>query len=175
MRRDVIKSDTADISIAELELQMTTGSLGGLITTVEGLLTAVQESFKQMRSFHLGDSAAPDRRSLYTNFFARLQAFANLEEPWTLVIRDPLANSFVAPLTADMADDSRLSVEDFDRSPSDDEEFGIDHLKLHESSEQEVERKHAETKDRQGRESGHLQWGDKTKTQASVADDVDID
>lgn len=42
LRRDVIKSDTADISIAELELQMTTGSLGGLVTTVEGLLTAVQ-------------------------------------------------------------------------------------------------------------------------------------
>lgn len=52
--------------------------------------------------------------------------------------RDPLANSFVAPLTADMADDSRLSVEDFDRSPSDDEEFGIDHLRLNESSEQEA-------------------------------------
>lgn len=161
LRRDVIKSDTADISIAELDLQMTTGSLGGLITTVEGLLTAVQDSFKQMRSFHLGDSAAPDRRQLYTQFFARLQAFANLEEPWTLVIKDPLANSFVAPLTADMANDARLSVEDYDRSPSDDEEYGIDHLKLHESSEQEVERRDAEMAERRERESGHVQWGDK--------------
>lgn len=51
---------------------------------------------------------------------------------------DPLANSFVAPLTADMADDSRLSVEDFERSPSDDEEYGIDHLKLHEDPGQKV-------------------------------------
>lgn len=52
--------------------------------------------------------------------------------------RDPLANSFVAPLTADISDDTRLSVEDFDRSPSDDEEYGIDHLRLHESSEQQA-------------------------------------
>lgn len=42
LRRDVIKSDTADIYIRELDLQMSTGSLGGLITTVEGLLTSVQ-------------------------------------------------------------------------------------------------------------------------------------
>ncbi len=51
---------------------------------------------------------------------------------------DPLANSFVAPLTADMADDKRLSVEDYERSPSDDEEYGIDHLKLHEDAGQKV-------------------------------------
>lgn len=47
--------------------------------------------------------------------------------------RDPLANSFIAPLTADPAEDARLSVEDFERSAEDDAEFGIDHLKLHES------------------------------------------
>lgn len=51
LRRDVIKSDTADISIAELELQMTTGSLGGLITTVEGLLTAVQVSHLHISTY----------------------------------------------------------------------------------------------------------------------------
>lgn len=39
----------------------------------------------------------------------------------------------------------------------------------------QVERKQAEATDRQDRESGHLQWGDKTRTGASVADDVDID
>jgi hypothetical protein len=55
-----------------------------------------------------------------------------------LLCRDPLANSFVAPLTADMADDVRLSVEDYARSPSDDEEYGIDHLKQHENADEQV-------------------------------------
>ena len=43
--------------------------------------------------------------------------------------RDPLANSFVAPLTADPAEDPRLVVEEFERSAEDDAEYGIDHLK----------------------------------------------
>ena len=42
LSRDVIKSDTAEVSIPELDLHITTGSLGGLITTVEGLATSVQ-------------------------------------------------------------------------------------------------------------------------------------
>ena len=42
LSRDVIKSDTAEVYIEELDLRMSTGSLGGLITTVEGLLTSVQ-------------------------------------------------------------------------------------------------------------------------------------
>lgn len=174
LRRDVIKSDSAHVSIAELDLEMSTGSLGGLITTVEGLLTAVQNSFKQMRSFHLGDSAAPDRRRLYSDFFKRLNCFANLEQPWTLVIRDPLANSFVAPLTADMADDVRLSVEDYARSPSDDEEYGIDHLKQHENADEQAERVASEAADRHDQNSGHVQWGDKSQTKR-LPKDADID
>lgn len=47
--------------------------------------------------------------------------------------RDPLANSFIAPLTADPKDDARLHVEDFERSAEDDAEYGIDHLKLHDT------------------------------------------
>lgn len=46
-----------------------------------------------------------------------------------MLCRDPLANSFVAPLTEDPADDQRLVVEEFERSAEDDAEYGIDHLK----------------------------------------------
>lgn len=46
-----------------------------------------------------------------------------------VLCRDPLANSFVAPLTADPAEDQRLVVEEFERSAEDDAEYGIDHLK----------------------------------------------
>ena len=39
LQRDVLKSESASVSVPELELEVTTGTLGGLVTTVEGLLT----------------------------------------------------------------------------------------------------------------------------------------
>ncbi len=50
-----------------------------------------------MHSFQLGDSAAPDQRHKYSRFFSRLSALANLEEPWTLVLRWPLAPLHLSP------------------------------------------------------------------------------
>jgi len=39
--RDVLKSDSASVNIPEIELEMQPGSLGGLYTTIEGLLEKV--------------------------------------------------------------------------------------------------------------------------------------
>ena len=39
LQRDVLKSETASVAVPELELEVTTGTLGGLITTAEGLLS----------------------------------------------------------------------------------------------------------------------------------------
>ncbi|GFY87306.1 ZPR1 zinc-finger domain protein [Actinidia rufa] len=41
LSRDVIKSDTASVKVTELDLELTRGTLGGLVTTVEGLITKV--------------------------------------------------------------------------------------------------------------------------------------
>ena len=46
LRRDVIKAETATLEIPELELEVTTGTLGGLITTVEGLVESVADAQK---------------------------------------------------------------------------------------------------------------------------------
>ena len=54
--------------------------------------------------------------------------------PWTLILRDPLSNSFVAPRTEDSETeqpDPLLVVEDYKRSAEEDEEYGIDHLRAH--------------------------------------------
>ena len=39
LQRDVLKAETASVTVPELDLEVTTGTLGGIITTVEGLLT----------------------------------------------------------------------------------------------------------------------------------------
>lgn len=38
------QSDTASVRIPELELELTSGTLGGVVTTVEGLITKISES-----------------------------------------------------------------------------------------------------------------------------------
>ena len=83
-RRDVIKAESAALSVPELDLEVTTGVFGGLVTTVEGLVVAVRcvqacrlslccacsaadlmksqpgrrDSLQRMHAFQLGDSAA---------------------------------------------------------------------------------------------------------------------
>ena len=42
LKRDLFKSDTASISIPEIEFEMGYGTLGGVYTTVEGLLEKVK-------------------------------------------------------------------------------------------------------------------------------------
>lgn len=38
------QSDTASVRIPELDLELTSGTLGGVVTTVEGLITKISES-----------------------------------------------------------------------------------------------------------------------------------
>lgn len=40
-----------------------------------------------MNSFSLGDSADPEQKARYAEFFSRLDKFARLEEPWTVTLR----------------------------------------------------------------------------------------
>lgn len=40
----MFQSDTATVAIPELELELASGTLGGLVTTVEGLLTNISQS-----------------------------------------------------------------------------------------------------------------------------------
>lgn len=38
------QSDTAGVKVPELDLELGSGTLGGLVTTVEGLITQISES-----------------------------------------------------------------------------------------------------------------------------------
>lgn len=106
-----------------------TGSMGGLVTTVEGLLEQIITALKTTQSFQLGDSASALDRSNWGAFFTKLEDCMKLNQSWTLQIQDPLSNSFVSPCTENPESDPRLSVEEYERSAEEDEEYGIDHLK----------------------------------------------
>ncbi|KAK8470599.1 hypothetical protein PHAVU_003G000304 [Phaseolus vulgaris] len=109
LSRDVIKSDTASVKVPEVDLELASGTLGGIVTTVEGLITRISESLERVHGFTFGDSLDENSRSKWIDFKARLNKLLSLEEPWTLILDDALANSFVAPATDDLKEDNQLA------------------------------------------------------------------
>jgi zinc finger protein len=112
LKRDIMKSDTAGIEIPEIDFQMGEGSLGGVYTTIEGLIRKVKDRLVQANPFVTGDSAIhhyasndaggvlkPNPQS--ERFHTFLQTLSDMSEgkglPFTLVVTDPLANSFIGP------------------------------------------------------------------------------
>uniref|UniRef100_A0A6N2N8V1 Zinc finger ZPR1-type domain-containing protein n=1 Tax=Salix viminalis TaxID=40686 RepID=A0A6N2N8V1_SALVM len=128
LSRDVIKSDTAGVKVPELDLELGSGTLGGLVTTVEGLITKISESLERVHGFTFGDSLEESKKSKWQGFEIRLKKLVNVEEPWTLILDDALANSFIAPATDDIKDDHQLSFEEYERSWEQNEELGLNDI-----------------------------------------------
>jgi zinc finger protein len=129
MRRDVIKGDTAAVELVELELSLEQGSLGGLYTTVEGLLVIVRDKLFDADPFahaDAGDSSAAaaagtgasggdggggggggsgggggPRARRMAEVLAELEAYARGEKAFTLRVRDPMANTYIYSPFAD--------------------------------------------------------------------------
>lgn len=169
------------VAVPELDLEVSTGTLGGLITTVEGLLDTIAQNLKNtqvrpgnchvahlfmhvhqgcllaaahggvdgsathypemgndltlyctirwrgrgcalqdwvheekwrpaLQGFHLGDSAKHEQKRTWKTFFEEVERCKALETPWTLQLRDPLANSFVSSVLEDPRKDPRMQA-----------------------------------------------------------------
>jgi zinc finger protein len=91
---DILKSETCGLRIPEIDLELTPGTLGGRFTTVEGLLSQVQDELSERAPFVKGDSATEDAKSGLELFLEKLDKVIKMEiTPVTLVLDDPLANS----------------------------------------------------------------------------------
>ena len=92
--RDILKSETCGLSVPEIDLELTPGTLGGRFTTVEGLLRQVQDELANRAPFVRGDSATDKSKSNLEIFLDKLEKVLSLEiSPITLILDDPLANS----------------------------------------------------------------------------------
>jgi zinc finger protein len=97
------------VIIPELDLELAGGTLGGMVTTVEGLVTQIRESLARVHGFTFGDSMEESKLNKWREFGARLTKLLSFEQPWTLILDDELANSFIAPVTDDIKDDHQLT------------------------------------------------------------------
>ncbi|KAK3041215.1 hypothetical protein RJ639_028475 [Escallonia herrerae] len=89
------QSDTAGVSIPEIDLELGSGTLGGQVTTVEGLITKISESLERVHGFTFGDSIDDNRRSKWQDFRARLTKTLEVGKPVALATfwRVPSSNA----------------------------------------------------------------------------------
>ncbi|TGZ63431.1 hypothetical protein CRM22_006921 [Opisthorchis felineus] len=126
LSRDVLVSETAGVRIPELELESMGGTLGGRFTTLEGLLLAIRDQLIGANPFVLGDSASVDEKGgKLSTIIDGLKKIANGEHLGiTFEMRDPAGNSYLQNLYAPDPD-PELTVEDYERSPTENEDLGL--------------------------------------------------
>jgi zinc finger protein len=172
LAREVLKSDTAGIAIPELELELQEGGLDGVYTSIEGLLNKMRDRLASANPFGSGDSAKKQHLSndggdfsgmsptnvRYMAFLAKLKDMADgVVLPFTLVISDPLSNSFVGPVQKDAIalslqaekegntkcyenyEDADMYIEEYERSNQQNEDLGLNDIKT-ENYQQEGDR-----------------------------------
>eukprot|EP00743_Colponemidia_sp_Colp-15_P001509 GILK01001649.1.p1 GENE.GILK01001649.1~~GILK01001649.1.p1 ORF type:complete len:514 (-),score=98.17 GILK01001649.1:93-1592(-) len=128
LSRDVLKSETSSVSIPELELELTAGSLGGLYTTVEGLLVKIRDHLRDNNPFVSGDSSENKTKEDFENFLSRFDDLISGERPFTLIVDDPLDNSFIMSFYKNPKEDPLLTIEEYERSFEQNEELGLNDI-----------------------------------------------
>lgn len=149
LSRDILKSETCGLRIPEIDLELTHGTLGGRFTTVEGLLRQVHSELRDRAPFIEGDSGTNSGKDRWARFLNNLTSVADGKlMPVTLIIDDPLANSYLQNLYAPDPD-PEMSIEDYDRSWDENEDLGLNDMKLENyeeahKEEQRIEKQKAE-------------------------------
>ena len=129
LSRDILKSDTAGFRIPEIDLNLAPGTLGGRFTTLEGLLQNVYDELYE-KVFLRGDSSDPETVRRFEVFLAKLKRAITAEAcPYTVILDDPLANSYIQnPYAPDP--DEQLKVENYERTWEQNEVLGINDMKV---------------------------------------------
>lgn len=130
LSRDVLKSDSAALEIPEIDLHLAPGTLGGRFTTLEGLLQQVYDELSE-KVMNAGDSGAArgvdaDRLE---GFLGKLKGAIAVETPYTVVLDDAMANSYIqSPYAPDP--DPQLSAEDYPRTWEQNEDLGLNDINV---------------------------------------------
>jgi zinc finger protein len=125
MHRDVLKSNSARITIQELGFEMEAGSLGGVYTTTEGLLGQIHDKLKDSNPFAYGDGATDAMKSNFMKFLSKINEMRTGLEPFTMVLEDPMDHSFIYSPASDGFEDDDLTKEYYVRTAEEEEDYGL--------------------------------------------------
>ncbi|CAB9499455.1 finger protein ZPR1 [Seminavis robusta] len=137
LKREVILADTASIVIPEIQLEGG-GGMGGIYTTVEGLLKRLLQQLTVANPFATGDAVTQHHCNSegtlhiqkYNKFLAALRDISQAKVdvlPVTLVLDDPLSNSFIGTIRQ-KREDENLKIETYPRSWEQNEALGLNDM-----------------------------------------------
>jgi len=163
LAREVLKSDTAGIVVPELDLELEEGGgMNGVYTTVEGLMKKMHGRLWAANPFGMGESSVVEQQHgddegerccrpmpqhvKYSELLAQLKDMADGRRfPFTLILSDPLSNSFVGPvlnaadklslqaekgsISCHETSDEGLRIEEFERTETQNEHLGLNDMK----------------------------------------------
>lgn len=137
LSRDILKSESCQLECPELGLSVNPGTLGGRFTTIEGLLTQVRNDLHAQifeadggAAGEGGDSLVPEEKAQWVDFFDGLDAAINGERPFTVILTDPLASSFVQSFADPPAPDPQITKEQYERTDQEEEDLGLRDMKV---------------------------------------------
>ena len=143
LSRELLKSEMAAVEIPELELKLSPGSLGGKFTTVEGLIKDIYQELSKDNPFMRGDSAFLETSSRFQSLLKDLLLCSKAEKEFHLIIDDPLSNSFIQQFNNN---ENSLEIIDYERSIEQNEDLGINDMKVDGFDGQEELKKRLENK-----------------------------
>ena len=121
LNRQLIKSETATLSLPDVDFSIAPTRTRGDINTVEGVLGNVIDSLQvDQPNRALQDTDTHDK---ITALIARLQSMKDGEQSFTLVVEDHSGNSYIENPYAPRAD-PRVKLETYQRTPEQTEELG---------------------------------------------------
>ena len=120
--RQVVKADSAAVSIPELDLEIPGNSQKGQVTTVEGILQRTIEGLTQDQVVRR--IMDPEGAKQIDDYVTKIEKYKDEKTPFTLIVRDPSGNSFVENPLAPASDPAR-TVSYFTRTKDEDHELGI--------------------------------------------------
>lgn len=123
LSRDILKSESCGLEIPEIELALQPGTLGGRFTTLEGILNQVYEELSEK----MFTDASHD--SKFEDFLKRLKTVKSAEQPFTVILDDPLAVSYLQNLYAPDPDPN-MTIETYDRTWQQNEDLGLNDMKV---------------------------------------------
>ena len=131
LNRDILKSQSCLLRIPEFELSVEPGTMGGRFTTVEGILTQLRDDLKGS-IYDTGDENAPsdamteNDKQNWKKFFAQLDKALAVEIPYTIVMEDPLADSYCQNFDVPgPGNDPQLRSEEYDRTEEEEDDLGL--------------------------------------------------
>ena len=134
LSRDVLKSESATMHVPECDIEMEAGTMGGRFTTIEGVLTQVRSDLRKVVYGEDDDENLTNdgmqwkRKEEWSRFFERLDNAIGCKVPFTCIMEDPLANSYIQSLTAPEPD-PKLIEEEYTRTSAEMEHLGLDDMK----------------------------------------------